>query len=382
MKKSPIVFTALVALMTTVSAYAVGDLDMTYLNEMGFKVTDLGSEYLLEDQNCYAKQIALFITYLRHFLYLSAGLYLVLSVVNYFRGKEKDLIKILIIVLSILGTSQILTPLTEVMTGKNIENPTCPKIRVSKDTSVKEISKKLSGGLSLVEEVMPSGGNVNVNMFNGVGDLSAKYESRGRYDIVGYDTAGGCSYGKYQLAVRVSSLSMFLKYLAQHHTKYYETLQSAGGIQDAYNCKARDGNIGKFEGAFLNLARQKDFQNIMEQHHNEAFGKPMFRRINDSRKLPQGIKDKINNSFALQSMAFSLSTQHGPGGGVNVISKAVANYGLTESSSKQEIARAVYAERRKVNQYFRASNDAVKNAVYNRFIKEERDVLALIESKG
>ena len=62
-----------------------------------------------------------------------------------------------------------------------------------------------------------------------IGALSEKYESKGNPGIIGWDSTGGWSYGKYQLAANTGSLNEFHAWLAQTHPDLDSQLQAAGG---------------------------------------------------------------------------------------------------------------------------------------------------------
>ena len=77
---------------------------------------------------------------------------------------------------------------------------------------------------------MPPGDyNSDFNFDPELGSLSARYESRGNPATIGWDSTGGWSYGKYQLAANTGSLNEFHAWLAQTHPDLDSQLQAAGG---------------------------------------------------------------------------------------------------------------------------------------------------------
>ena len=65
--------------------------------------------------------------------------------------------------------------------------------------------------------VPPGDYNSDYDFDANIGALSEKYESRGNPAIIGWDSTGGWSYGKYQLAANTGALNEFHAWLEQTH---------------------------------------------------------------------------------------------------------------------------------------------------------------------
>ena len=90
--------------------------------------------------------------------------------------------------------------------------------------------------------------------------------------------------------------------------------------------------------------------------------------------------DFTKRSKTLQCVIWSLSVQHGTSGAVYIINKQ--NLGFSNDlKDDANFIRGIYAERRKVDIYFSSSTQSIKNAVFNRFINEERDALVMLKKE-
>ena len=59
-----------------------------------------------------------------------------------------------------------------------------------------------------------------------LGDLSAEFESGSRgTSAIGFDSGGGASYGKYQIAHRVGTLDRFMIFLRDNYLELYMVLK-------------------------------------------------------------------------------------------------------------------------------------------------------------
>lgn len=194
-----------------------------------------------------------------------------------------------------------------------------------------------------------------------LGSLSAKYESRGGVGTVANNRGdiGGASYGTYQISTNTGTMKSFLSYLKSANPSYYKELS-----------KYSAGSTG-FNNAWKSIAKKdpngfNQLQHAFVQKNNYA---PAANKV----KSMLGI-DVTKRSNALQQVMWSVGTQHGAGGALNLFRNANVNQSMTDA----EIIRRVYEERMKVDKYFSSSSAAIKKSVLNRFKQELQDALAML----
>lgn len=215
----------------------------------------------------------------------------------------------------------------------------------------------------------PNGQNVVIPPFTGkvvapsgdkLGQLSANYESGKRgSSAIGYDGKGGTSYGKYQIASKTGTFKNFLSWLrtkGEQGNYVADVLQSAGpantgsrngGVPSAWKQLAESGALGDLEHQF-----------IKETHYDIAY-----------KKLPQEIKQMVDQSHALQDVLWSTAVQHG--GGTKVFSQA-----WRENNTPEEFIRRIYDVR---STKFGGSDAKTRASVLNRFAHERQVALAMYE---
>ena len=192
-------------------------------------------------------------------------------------------------------------------------------------------------------------GSVTVNAQSG--KLSEKYESGGSPGAIGFDTTGGYSYGKYQLA-------------HQNAKRFVE--------QSTY---AQD-----FKGLAFNSREWKNKWQEVAKRDPDGFGSAQGQYINTSHVQPQVARlakagiDVNRYSPAFMEVVHSTAVQHGAN--TDVIEKAVARAG--KGATEADVIRAIYAERWSGGQRFASSTPAVRKAVNNRFDRELKDALRMI----
>ena len=211
-----------------------------------------------------------------------------------------------------------------------------------------------------------------------IGALSEKYESKGDPGIIGWDSTGGWSYGKYQLAANTGSLNEFHAWLAQTHPDLDSQLQAAGG--------AAGGRAGTdaYKAAWAQVMGTQAGGNAQSEYTALTYFGPANRRIIGSTGL-----DTTTRARTVQQALFSTSIQHGAGGANSVFRRALEGLGYppneitTTNPTDAALIRAVYAERRADNgaRYFRRSTQAIRNSVVNRFHNEEADALKSLQQE-
>jgi hypothetical protein len=207
--------------------------------------------------------------------------------------------------------------------------------------------------------------NSNLNMQSGsyggdsLGNLSARYESGSRGSgAVGWDSTGGTSYGKYQIATKTGTMNEFMKYLKTNNPEAYSRLSAAG--------PADSGKNGKFAQEWQALAKEG-----MLGNSEHDFIKKTHYDVGMSGIGNKSLQEMIGNNKALQEMMWSTSVQHGGGGASSIFNKS-----FKEGMSEEDFIKAVYAKR---GTQFGNSSSSVQKAVKNRFADEEQKALAMLD---
>ena len=226
---------------------------------------------------------------------------------------------------------------------------------------------------------VPPGDYSSTHTFDfNIGALSEKYESKGDPGIIGWDSTGGWSYGKYQLASNTGALNEFHAWLATAHPDLESQLRSAGGPS------AGRAGTDAYKAAWAQVMGTAAGGNAQSEYTAISYFTPANRLINNAIGL-----DSTQRARTVQQAVFSTSIQHGPGGARNVFRRAVEGLGYPPNEitptqpTDAALIRAVYAERRAENgaRYFRSSTQAIRNSVVNRFHNEEADALKSLEQE-
>jgi len=188
-----------------------------------------------------------------------------------------------------------------------------------------------------------SGGSV-YDRFKGreqtnLGELSAKYESSGRADAVGYDTTGGWSYGTHQLTQ--NNVGRFL--------------QLSGYSKQFGNLKP---GTPQFNVKWQEVARNDpQFKDAQERYIRDTHFNPQSQMLK-----ALGIPLKKYGE-TLQQVIYSTAVQHGPNN--DVVKKALQKVG--KDASEEELIKAIYEERWAGGKRFASSTPEVRQSVFKRF---------------
>lgn len=209
--------------------------------------------------------------------------------------------------------------------------------------------------------------------------LAEKYESRGNPGAVNdgnRDLTGGYSYGSVQIATKTGSMDSFLKYLEKEKPEYAKELNEAGG---AYAAKIGD---PAFINKWKEISRKdpKGFDSLQKGWNSTSNYAPVKNVINKK----YGID--FEKDRTLSAVLYSTSTQHGSNGASKIFDRAVADIppDKVKDLPREELIKRIYAERGKIDEsgkmkYFSSSTTEVQNSVKNRFIREEKDALKMLE---
>ncbi|MEN8904452.1 MAG: hypothetical protein ABF289_00675 [Clostridiales bacterium] len=206
--------------------------------------------------------------------------------------------------------------------------------------------------------------------FNNLSSLSAKYESNGKAGTIANNSGdpGGKSYGAFQFASNVGSLDSFLIWLYNIEINLYNKLMSA---------RNKDGGYGShFDSTWIQIANE-DQDYFYKLQYN--YTKQVYFDVVINFYKARGI-DFTKRSKSLQCVIWSTSVQFGKMGAVNIISKQNLDFN-DDLKEDANLIKSIYAEKRKVNIYFSSSSKNIRNAVYNRFINEEKDALAMLKEE-
>lgn len=207
------------------------------------------------------------------------------------------------------------------------------------------------------------------DLANGLGKLSAKFESGSDgVAAIGYDSTGGTSYGKYQIASKVGSMKSFLNFLDQEAPDLANRLRKAGPA-----------NTGSRKGAmpdvWRSIAREQPerFEQLQEAFIHQSHYKPALEAIEQKTGI-----DTSSLSAAMREVIWSTAVQHGPAGAARIFAKADDLSGKVEDASyERKMINNVYSVRAG---QFGSSTNKVRQAVRNRFKEEKQLALQMLET--
>lgn len=202
----------------------------------------------------------------------------------------------------------------------------------------------------------------------GIGKLSARFESGGDgIAAIGYDSTGGTSYGKYQIASKVGSMKSFLEFLDKEAPDISKRLRKAGPA-----------NTGSRRGAMPNewraIAKEQPerFERLQEAFIHESHYKPALAAIDKSTGI-----DASSVSPAMREVIWSTAVQHGPAGAARIFARADDISGKpTDASYERKLISNVYNLRAG---QFGSSTRQVREAVQNRFRQEKQLALNMLD---
>jgi hypothetical protein len=192
---------------------------------------------------------------------------------------------------------------------------------------------------------------------DGLGSLSKRFESGGDSSAIGYDSKGGTSYGKYQIASKTGTMDKFLDYIKDKNPEAYNILSSAG-----------DPNTGSKSGSFVDAWKNVIAQNLLGNAEHEFIKATHYDPAYE--KLNPGAKSLVDKSSSLQNVLWSTAVQHGPSGGGRIFNKT-----YIEGMSETDYVNAIYQER---STKFGSSSAEVQQGVRDRFTEENQMALAAI----
>jgi hypothetical protein len=133
--------------------------------------------------------------------------------------------------------------------------------------------------------------------------LSARHESKGDWGAIGYDSKGGWSYGRFQIATNSGTMALFLDYLKTEQPQAYALLQRAGGSAAAMQGRA------EFKDTWRALAADKDLKAGFAQAQYGFIKTQHFDVLAAKVQKDTGL-DVGQRSVALQNVVWSVAVQH------------------------------------------------------------------------
>ena len=205
----------------------------------------------------------------------------------------------------------------------------------------------------------PSVAGTSTPMSTEMGALSERYESGGKgSSAIGWDSTGGTSYGRYQIASKTGAMDDFLSYAKDKNPEVYNRLKAAG--------PSNAGKESKFAQEWTSLAQEGKLAGLEEGFVKQSHYDVAMKGIRSDR-----LKELIDNNTTLQQVLWSTSVQHGGSGAASIFNKA-----YKENMTTKDLVSAVYAERKTK---FGSSTEQVRQGVQSRFVEEERRAVASLE---
>lgn len=200
-----------------------------------------------------------------------------------------------------------------------------------------------------------------------IGSLSARFESgKAGISAIGYDSKGGTSYGKYQIASRVGSMDAFLSFLDTEAPDIAQRLRRSGPA----NTGSRQGAMPE-EWKSIAAEQPERFGSLQESFIRESHYDPAVAGITERTRLNMAELSPI-----MREVIWSTAVQHGPRGAVRIFEQADA--ATTGSGKKYErsLISHVYDIR---SGQFGGHSAGIQASVQSRFKEEEAIALNMLD---
>ena len=214
----------------------------------------------------------------------------------------------------------------------------------------------------------PAAGALGKALADTLGQLSAKYETGGRGPgtvSTGAGDPGGVSYGSYQMATKMGTVSRFV---------------TQAGFRWASNFSNLAAGTASFTAMWKKIAAEETDAFQAAQHE---FIKKTHYDLLAAKILTDDSLDVNSRSRAVQDAVWSTAVQHG--GATPIVHRACGNVNCPKTDPKYDelLIRAIYAERGRKKPdgnlaYFSRSSPNVQAGVSNRFKNELQDALAML----
>lgn len=211
-------------------------------------------------------------------------------------------------------------------------------------------------------------GAIGKALAEALGSLSAKYETGGRGPgtvSTGSGDPGGVSYGSYQMATKMGTVTRFVR---------------QAGFRWASNFQNLTAGTAAFTSMWKKIAAEETDAFQEAQH---AYIKKTHYDLLVVKILTDDDLDINSCSRAVQDAVWSTAVQHG--GATPIVHRACGNVNCERTDPRYDelLLRAIYAERGRKKPdgnlaYFSKSSPNVQAGVSNRFKNELQDALAML----
>lgn len=248
--------------------------------------------------------------------------------------------------------------------GSPAESPTLP---LTPSGSVPAISTENTQPLPSIP-VASAAGAIGTAIADELGSLSAKYETGGRGPGVvstGAGDPGGVSYGSYQMASKMGTVTRFV---------------GQSGFPWAKDFAGLTPGTAQFTAVWKKIAADQtaDFQ-----HAQHAFIKATHYDLLCAKVQNDNAVDINTRSRAVQDAVWSTAVQHG--GATPIVGRAIATLSCncSDPTYDKQLICAIYAERGRKKPdgnlaYFSKSSPNVQAGVARRFRDEQQDALNML----
>ena len=224
-----------------------------------------------------------------------------------------------------------------------------------------------SDGTGTGRSVAESKDIADASMTEGLGAVSARFESGGRgvgTVSTGKGDNGGVSYGSHQLSSKSGTMTQFLR--SEEGSKYYDQFRGLQPGSKEFNEKYKE--IAKNDGAGFEKA-QGAF--ITKTHYAPVAG---------HFKDKYGV-DPESRSRALKEAMYSVGVQYGAGGAKKLTDEAWDGVDVSKASDKELIQKLQDYRASSVTSKFKSSSGAVQQSVASRAKDENTALQKMLENE-
>lgn len=199
------------------------------------------------------------------------------------------------------------------------------------------------------------------------GSLAARFESgEAGTSAIGFDAAGGTSYGVYQIASRPGTMSAFLEYLDRVNPDWAARLRAAGPADTG-------SRSGAMPDEWRRIAAEdpEGFAGVQREFIQRTHVEPARQAILEKTGI-----DVAGRSDALVEVLWSTAVQHGAAGAAAIFTSAL-NLAEPHPVSDRDWITAIYAERGR--RTGNLSGDLARS-LQHRFQRESADAVSLLDN--